>query len=72
MVKQELIPVGCVPPALYHTGGVSVHGESLSRGSLCLGESLSEGVSVQGYLSENRFIKLLHGDEERTDSNFMY
>ena len=61
MVKQECIPVGCVPPVLYHTGGVSVQGQCLSG-----------GVSVQGFLSENRFIKLLHGDEERTDSNFMY
>ena len=39
--KQECIPVGCVPPARYRTGG-SLSGGSLSEG-LCPGESLSRG-----------------------------
>ena len=42
-VRQEFTPVGCVPPALYRTGGVSVQGDSLSGGSLSKGG----GVSVR-------------------------
>ena len=45
MDEQECIPVGCVPPVLYRTGGVSVQeGESLSK----------RGVSVQGGLCQGR------------------
>ena len=41
--KQECIPVGCIPPTLYHTGG-SLSGGQCPRG-LCPGV-----VSVQGEL----------------------
>ena len=46
MNEQELIPVGCLPPALYRKGGLcpGSRGVSVQRG-LCLG-----GVSVQGAL----------------------
>ena len=45
--KQECIPVGCVPPALYRTaGGVFLQG-GLCPGGLCPGGSLSGWVSVQ-------------------------
>ena len=45
------IPVGCVPPALYRTGGSLSRGlfqGGLCPGGLCPGGSLSGGVSVQG------------------------
>ena len=44
--KQECIPVGCVPPALYHAGGVSVKRGwgSLSRRGWA---GLSRGVLSQ-------------------------
>ena len=48
--KRECIPVGCVPPALYRTGG-------LCPGNLCLGclwlrGSLSRGSLSRGSLSD--------------------
>ena len=62
--KQECIPVGCVPPARYHTGVSggggggrvsSLSGGLCPRGSpsvgICLGGSLSRAVSVQGGVS---------------------
>ena len=53
-VKQECFPVGCVPPALYSTWGVSVQGVSvqgfLSRG-LFPGRSLSSASLSRGSLS---------------------
>ena len=50
--KQECIPVGCVPPARYHTGGslsggVCVQGVCV-QGSLCPGGLCQGWVSVQG------------------------
>ena len=42
LYKQECIPVGCFPPARYHTG-VSVQG-GLCPGGLCPGGSLSGGA----------------------------
>ena len=37
--KQECIPVGCVPPALYLTGGVSVGETPLNREPLPCGQT---------------------------------
>ena len=59
---QECIPVGCIPPALYHTGGKSLSGGgSLSRGSLS-GGSLSRGggicPGVRGSLSRERGVSV--------------
>ena len=42
--KQEGIPVGCVLPAHYHTGG-------LCLGGLCPGGSLSGGLCLGGLCS---------------------
>ena len=48
-VKQECIPVGCVPPALYRTGGgslskgVSVQEEGSTQGGLCRGRGICPG-----------------------------
>ena len=47
-VKQECIPVGCVPPALYRTGG---GGGLCQRGSLSSRKALPKGVSDGGGLS---------------------
>ena len=53
--NQESIPVGCIPPALYHRGFLYPGGWALCPGrslcpgrDLCPGGSLSRGVSVQG------------------------
>ena len=43
--EQECIPVGCVPPALYRTGGLCPGG-GLSKGSLSGG--LCQGGSLSG------------------------
>ena len=47
--KKKSIPVGCVPPARYRTGGLCPGGSLL--GGLCWGD-LCLGVIVQGSLSE--------------------
>ena len=39
--KQECIPVGCLPPTLYRTGGLS------PGGGLCPGGSQSGGSSIR-------------------------
>ena len=44
--KQECLPVGCVPPFLYHVGRSPVQGEVSVQGDLCP-EDLCPGVSVQ-------------------------
>ena len=48
--KQECIPVGCVPPALYRRGGVFVQGGSLSRGVSVRGERVCPGSLSKGGL----------------------
>ena len=53
--KQECIPVGYLPSALYHTGG-SLSGGSFCPGGLCRGGS-SRGVSVQGGLCPGTSIR---------------
>ena len=58
--KRECIPVGCLLPALYHTGGGSLcPGRSLARGVSVQGGSMSEGVSVRGTLSRQTPVKIL-------------
>ena len=53
--KQECIPVGCVPPALYRTGG----GGSLSaRWSLSTGVSVRETPSPRGQTDDCENITL--------------
>ena len=52
IITQECIPVGCVPPALYHTWGSLSRGVSV-QGGLCPGGSLFRDTPTpQGTLDQ--------------------